>query len=289
MKNKSKWSESHPVAYALVTVVVAVVLAEAVVEIMAIIADGVASMVMYGSLDHIKTSDLGLVATAMQLLSSVIVLLLFWLIFRKNLRGFFNARRFGASFLLGWSVLAICVFSLVASILEQESYGNFGAALLMGLQPGIGEETVCRVIPICLVMRSRNRERLIVPVIVSTSIIFGLIHSANILAGANPVATVFQVVYAACLGFLFAVIYLKTGDIWISMLLHTAIDAVFFLGSEAQSGGGVLSQGVGVADVVLLLVCTVLFFANAFLLFRKTDKAEILNTWSGIWKTEAES
>ncbi len=242
---------------------------------------------MYGSVDHAKAGDLGLVGTAMQLLSSIVVLLLFWFTFRKDLRGFFNTRRFGVAFLLGWSAFATSAYSLFSTFSQHAGgYGNFGAALLMGLQPGVGEEVLDRVIPICLVMRSRNRERLIVPVIIFTSASFGLTHGFNIFAGADPGATACQVVYAACIGFLFAVIYLKTGDIWITMLLHTVVDTVYFLSLEGQSGGGVLTQGVNISDIGAQLLYAALYFINAFLLFKKTNKAEILDTWSGIWKTE---
>ncbi len=288
MGKKSRWSESHPAAYVLIMVMVSAVLAGVAGIGMAAIIDLFAVMIMHGSLDHLKVSNTGLANTAMLLVGYVVVLLLFWLIFRKNLQGFFNTRRFGTTFLLGWSILAAVVYNVIPVILKQD-YGDFGTALLMGLQPGIGEEIVFRVIPICLVMRSRNRERLIVPVIIFTSVLFGMVHGFNIYAGADHATTLFQVVYAACIGFLFAVIYLKTGDIWITMLLHTLTDVTGFLGAEEQSGGGVMTQGVNVTDAVFLLVCTVLIFINAFLLFRKTSKAEILDTWSGIWKTETES
>lgn len=285
MENKSKWSESHPVAYALIVMAASIALAGIAVWGV-IIVDLVATMVMYGSLDHVKVNNLGLGNTGIELLGFVIVLLLFWLIFRKDLRGFFNVRRFGVSLLLGWSILVATAFILLSSILEQD-YGNFGAALLMGMQPGIGEEVLFRVIPICLVMRSKDRERLIVPAIAFTSILFGMVHGFNIFAGADPVTTLFQVTYASCIGFLFAVIYLKTGNMWITMFLHTIMDTASFLSASTQSEGGVLTQGVDVANVVFLLVCTVLFFANAFLLYRKTSKEEILDTWSGIWKSQA--
>ena len=285
MENKSKWSESHPVAYALIVMAASIALAGIAVWGV-IIVDLVATMVMYGSLDHVKVNNLGLVNTGTELLGFVIVLLLFWLIFRKDLRGFFNVRRFGVSLLLGWSILVVTAFILLSSILEQD-YGNFGAALLMGMRPGIGEEVLFRVIPICLVMRSKDRERLIVPAIAFTSILFGMVHGINIFSGADPISTLFQITYASCIGFLFAVIYLKTGNMWITMFLHTIMDTASFLSASTQSEGGVLTQGVDVASVVFLLVCTVLFFANAFSLFRKTSKAEILDTWSGIWKSEA--
>ncbi len=287
MENKSKWFESHPVAYALIMMAVSTALAGVAVLGVAAIVNLVVTMVMYGSLDHVKPSDLGLVNTGTELSGFVVVLLLFWFIFRKNLRGFFNTRRFGASFLLGWSILVATAANLLISILNQD-YGNFGAALLMGLQPGVGEEVLFRIIPICLVMRSKDRERLIVPIIAFTSVLFGLVHGVNIFSGADPVTTLFQIAYASCIGFLFAVIYLKTGDIWITMLLHTIMDTSAFLGSETQSEGGVQVQGVDVANAVLLLVCTVLFFVNAFSLFKKTSKTEILDTWSGIWKAQVE-
>lgn len=143
-------------------------------------------MVVYGSVDRAYMGNMGLISTVITMVSHIVVLLLYWFIFRRDLQGFFNARRFGEFVLLGWSVLAIGAFNLISEILEHESYGNPGVALLMGMQPGICEEIMLRVIPISLVMRSKERERLVIPVVVFTSLLFGLWHGFNILSGANP-------------------------------------------------------------------------------------------------------
>ena len=283
------WSETHPVAHALVVAAAAMALAGIVETFIEAIAGGVAAMVVYGSVDRAYMGNMGLISTVITMVSHIVVLLLYWFIFRKDLQGFFNARRFGEFVLLGWSVLAIGAFNLISEILEHESYGNPGVALLMGMQPGICEEIMLRVIPISLVMRSKERERLVIPVVVFTSLLFGLWHGFNILSGANPVTTLFQVIYATGVGFLFAAIYLRTGDIWITMFLHAITDTIYFLGAEAQSGDAILSQSTSFSDAIILLAYAVLYFANAFYVFRKSKRIEISDTWSRIWKVKTES
>lgn len=170
------WSETHPVAHALVVVAAAMALAGIAETFIEAITGGVAAMVVYGSVDRAYMGNMGLISTVITMVSHIVVLLLYWFIFRRDLRGFFNTRRFGEFVLLGWSVLAIGAFNLISEILEHESYGNPGVALLMGMQPGICEEIMLRVIPISLVMRSKERERLVIPVVVFTSLLFGLWH-----------------------------------------------------------------------------------------------------------------
>jgi uncharacterized protein len=79
---------------------------------------------------------------------------------------------------------------------------------------------------------------------------------------------------------------MRTGNIRIIMFLHSLEDTIYFPGAEAQSGGGVLTQGTDFCDAVIMLVYTVLYFANAFYIFRKSKRAEIPDVWEGIWNTK---
>lgn len=60
-----------------------------------------------------------------------------------------------------------------------------------------------------------------------SSILFGIIHIINLLA--NPslvVATSVQVIYAVFGGIYFSVLYIKTKNIWVPILLHGVIDII---------------------------------------------------------------
>ncbi len=290
MENKKrangKFLESHPVAHALILVVGVMLLVAVIESIIVVLASGVAATVIYGSATRENTENLGLISTVITLLAYLIVLLLYWFKFRKELHGFFSARQTGKGLLLGWSELGIAIFAIVAGVVMHKTYGSFGVAILSGLQPGVSEEIMCRIIPISFAMRSPRGKQLVVPVVIITSLIFGLRHGLNIFFGGDPLSTMFQVLYATASGFLFAAIYMRTGNMWITMVLHSITDIIYYTGAKAQMGNGALSQVTDMSAIVFMLLYTVLYFVNAFYIFRKEKREQIPDTWARIWGKE---
>ncbi len=240
-----------------------------------------AVMACSGTLSRDGINNMGLTSTVLSLLSYIIVLLLYWFGFRKKLNHFFNASGLLKGIFLGSSVLLINAFILIVGILNHKTYGSMGVALLMGLEPGFSEEIVCRIIPITLVMQNKKRKELILPAVICTSLIFGLGHGLNIFSGADPITTLFQILYASGSGLLFAAIYIKTGNMWITIFLHSLTDMIYYLGADAQLGSGVLTQKSTVSDAIILLIYAVLYFANAFFVFRKSNRSDIIRIWEG--------
>ncbi|TFC86407.1 CPBP family intramembrane metalloprotease [Cryobacterium sp. TmT2-59] len=68
---------------------------------------------------------------------------------------------------------------------------------------------------------------------VVSSVVFGATHSLNLLFGADPLATMLQMVYAMALGFGFAAVTLRTGVIWPLIVIHALIDFAGFVTAEA--------------------------------------------------------
>lgn len=60
--------------------------------------------------------------------------------------------------------------------------------------------------------------------IIVTSVLFGVTHLANVLAGANVLETISQVVYTIAFGVAFAALAIRTGIIWPLVLAHDAIE-----------------------------------------------------------------
>ena len=278
-----KYHHTHPYLYTFILVAASMLLTVIAANFIEVIGSFVV-MAFRGTLSKDGINNMGLAATVLSLLGYLIVLLIYWFVFRRELNGFFNARRLLKGILLGSSDLLISVFILIVGILNHKAYGSLGIALLLGIQPGLSEEVLCRIIPISLTMRSKNRKELILPTVIFTSLIFGLGHGVNILSGADPITTLLQVLYATGTGFLFAAIYIRTGNMWITIFLHSLTDTIYYLGLEAQNGNGVLSQKPTVADAIILLIYAVLYFANAFYVFRKNNRVDIPKVWEGIWK-----
>jgi membrane protease YdiL (CAAX protease family) len=88
-----------------------------------------------------------------------------------------------------------------------------GAAEVTGLLPlalmvGFVEESVFRGL-----MLTALRERGVWRAIIVTSVLFGLTHLANVLAGATVLETISQVAYTIAFGVAFAALVLSTGII----------------------------------------------------------------------------
>lgn len=71
--------------------------------------------------------------------------------------------------------------------------------------------------------------------VIISSLIFGLVHLVNLFDGASLGSTILQVGYSFLMGMLWAMIYLKTGNIWVVMILHATYNffgqVMFYLGA----------------------------------------------------------
>jgi len=90
------------------------------------------------------------------------------------------------------------------------------------LIPGIWEEVSFRGVIMTLNMRKYSRTTALIVV----SILFGLFHYFNLIAGNDLVLTGVQVIYAALLGFLFGYLFIKTKSLIPSIILHYLIDSL---------------------------------------------------------------
>src|SRR5664280_587228 len=87
-----------------------------------------------------------------------------------------------------------------------------------------------------------------------SSVLFGLMHSVNVLFGADPAATLLQAGYATAMGFSFATVTLRTGVIWPLIIIHGSINAAGFV-----TAGGTISTGVTSSDVMVSAIYIVGF------------------------------
>ena len=116
-----------------------------------------------------------------------------------------------------------------------------------------------------------------------SGVLFGLAHLSN-LFGAAPVGVLVQCVVAAGMGMVFAAIYYRTGNIWVTVVLHAFIDA----GALITSG---LYEGT-IVDTIsgyqpIQLIGIVPYMIVLFVLLRKKKMDQILERLSGAqeWAT----
>lgn len=87
-----------------------------------------------------------------------------------------------------------------------------------------------------------------------SALIFGLIHLPNIFF-MSPVTVVVQAVNAASAGVLFAVIYLKSGNLWANIIIHMVVDFLsLFVGQCFISGASVLSVELTVGSGIGMVI-----------------------------------
>lgn len=95
---------------------------------------------------------------------------------------------------------------------------------------GFAEEAIVRG----LMLRALRPKGLVQAVFIS-SLIFGLMHLANLTMGADLGSTVTQVIYAALIGIAFAGTLRAGGSIWPLIIIHALVD--FFPKLSGTSGG----------------------------------------------------
>ena len=95
---------------------------------------------------------------------------------------------------------------------------------------GFAEESIVRGL-----MLTTLRSTGVVQAVLLSSIIFGFMHLANLMIGADIGSTVTQVIYATLIGIAFAGTLQAGGSIWLLIIIHALID--FFSKLSGTSGG----------------------------------------------------
>lgn len=203
----------------------------------------------------------------------VLLLLLYKLRYRNELPGFFRFTGTIRGTLLGWSMLLSASIVAINHVLLGQ-LGSIPYAFFCGFVPGFSEEVIFRILPLALVMRRCRETKELLKVSLVISICFGLIHGGNALIGANPTATLLQVLYAIGIGMLLSGIYLKTECFWPCIILHTWVDTASSFAKSMQEGSGVLTQSHTTLEILILLAFTVAFYVNAFMVARGLLAAE---------------
>ena len=91
---------------------------------------------------------------------------------------------------------------------------------------------------------------------VLSSVLFGVVHLVNLVAGADLLLTVDQVVSAGALGFAFAAVVLVTGRIWPVIVIHAGMDILGML-----MAGDFINREPSTLSIVQVVVSNVVFTA----------------------------
>lgn len=130
-----------------------------------------------------------------------------------------------------------------------------------GIQAGCTEEVIFRVLPISVMMATWKDRKSSFPVLLITSLVFGLIHLTNLGSGAKLDITILQVFTAATSGLMYGALYLTTGNVLLPIILHALHDILSFwsLGEAAALTIDVtpdllIEEGIIIAVKIILTV-----------------------------------
>ena len=96
---------------------------------------------------------------------------------------------------------------------------------------------------------------------------FGAAHLTNLI-GSAPLGVLMQCVFAASLGTMLAAIYFRTGNIWVTVFIHAAMDIISMLVGGLY-GTQTVSDSISTYDLSMLFSVAIYLIPTAFLLRRK--------------------
>lgn len=161
--------------------------------------------------------------------------------------------KFGKSLKRGMPILVVSFIALLVStitLIDQKEFNfiNFLTLLLLCASIGLFEEFLGRGwLQNEFIERFGNTRKGVIKSIVISSLFFGLMHIANVMAGQNLFETLMQVIQTTFLGLLLGAVYYKTKNIWSCVFLHGFYDFCLMMGNinyikdPITSGGNIVS------------------------------------------------
>ena len=217
----------------------------------------------------------------------VVVSLLMLVLYRFWFRPEFEGNLIGGDPKLGikLGLIIIAYWILVIPALFLSDTAVFGpptvSTVAMAVMAGMSEETVFRGLSLSYLMRQWRKEEHVMRALIITAIIFGVVHLFNIMFGGNTGSVILQTVSATAIGLFLGAIFLRCGNLLVTMVIHTIHDIIAFL-----DVGGV-KDGVVVASVNMWsfidLGLSVILGVVGLWMIRPSKRAEIRALWDRKW------
>ncbi len=192
----------------------------------------------------------------------------------------FQIKNLGKSLLIILPALIISInnFPIIAffdgrATLAEPGYRVF-LFFIECLSIGFFEEIIFRGIILVLLLKklAQTKNGVFLSIVISSAI-FGLIHVLNLFDGASMGDTVLQIGYSFLVGMMWAVMFLKTGNLWLTMLLHATYNffgqVMFYLGSV---DGRYDIYTIGITTLFAVIVA-----GYSIILFNKLEEKPIIN------------
>lgn len=219
-------------------------------------------------------------------IGALVAMGLYKLWFRPDFKGCLQAKGFLTGVLL---LLPFLLIHYAGSIVSLATFGTGSVflAFLQSFAPGFSEEITFRGLGVANYMRTIRSESQIKVIFWLSSILFGLSHAANILAGGDPFSCAVQAIYAVGTGMILGAVYLRTGNLLPCILGHMSLDFIEMMRGDLAQSGGVMT-GMGVGDWITVFAAFVGAVWGLWLI-RPKYYPEIMEVWNGKWSREGEA
>ena len=252
------------------------------------VTDLVFSIVLLFAGANFTTMDTYLYSTLQELAGAAVMVLVLkktgraGILFRRG-SGFFNG------LLVGMYPLVLIGYCFFVTLMFQRPentpllpLGRILTFLLSMMMVGVAEEFAFRgVIAQTLLEHYGTSRGGIWKACIVSGLLFGAGHLTNIL-GSEPFGVLMQCLFAAALGVLFAAIYFRTGNLWVTVFLHGMMDISSML-IGGLYGTTTLAESVSGYNITMLYSVVLYLVPLAFLL-RKKKLPEVQFYWGSCVK-----
>lgn len=208
----------------------------------------------------------------------------------------------GEGFLRGFYIagflVVTCVMLTIAQIYMQfmskdgtlEPLMNIVMFILTMFLVGFAEEGIFRGVLLNMFLNRFSKTRGgIMAAIILNGFLFGAMHLSNIFSGVSVKSAVVQAITAIIAGILLAAIYVRSGSLWIVILLHAWIDFAGLM-SGGIFGKGDLIDGLNQLSY-MNLIAVIVYAIPCIVLLRKSKIMQLVMRANGamVYETEKEA
>lgn len=210
-------------------------------------------------------------------------LVLFKKIFSPDYEGSLRLKGTLKGMLFLWPVYVLILLSLYGNGFNISLSPAFPVLLMAAVWAGVNEDICSRALPISFAMRHFNSPKYYPWIVFITGMVFGMSHYLNIIAGGFFWGSTRQVIYASCLGMLYAAVFLRTGSILPCIISHTLNDIIIFMlaeGANSAAAGVNTDSGLSLSGILVPLI---MYLPASFFIIRKKKHDEIEALWEKKW------
>ena len=216
------------------------------------------------------------------IISSIIIAFLYIYLFKfKRLFSFSN-------FKTGIILISPLIIFIIGNLLDPDFLlPTTGISLIVviiaGIAPALFEEIMFRGIFISYFIKFFKSSKSIFGIVMASALVFGITHLFNVFAGAPLDTTLFQFFYTFAIGILLGAVYLRTGNLWPPIIIHSLVDISAF-SSTALSKIGVIQTGLvfNISNILFIIVSIISIVLGLYYL-RSSKHDNILELWEEKW------